>query len=165
MRRLLSILVLASLPALARDLPWQSMNMVGSARLSYMFWPVYDARLYTPSGDYRFADSGPFALQLEYRRAFSGQALVEETRRQWQEMGLEEDPSWIPALAALLPDVTAADAITLHVDSAGTSRFYFNDILLGSIDDSAFSRAFAAIWLSPATSRPDLRNTLLGEKP
>lgn len=159
---LIGALALCSGLPLAAEPPWHGMQLVGSARLSFLLWPVYDAHLYTPTGNFDSPAMPPFALQLEYWRDFPQDSLVAETRRQWQAQGVTEHPDWTRRLAMILPDVSKSDTITLYVDGAGNSTFYFNDTTLGTIADSTFSQAFAGIWLSPATTRPDLREALLG---
>ena len=42
------------------------------------------------------------------------------------------------------------------------SAFYFNDNLVGSIEDPMFGPLFVDIWLSEKTSEPKLRQQLLG---
>ena len=143
--------------------PWDSLQLTGEARLKVLFWNVYDARLYTAEGRYR-ERAWPIALQLDYLRDIESSDLVEETFRQWQEQGLDGHPridQWLARLGKLWPDVTAEDAITLVVDARGQSSFYFNDVLLGGIDDPDFADYFAAIWLSENTTSPRVREKLI----
>jgi len=148
---------------MASELPWQGFQQIGNARLSVLFWRVYDARLYSPTPEFSFPGTRPFALELEYRRNFSRQNLVDETRRQWQAQGLDYREAWLEQLAVLLPDVIEQDRITLFVDAAGRSVFFLNDEELGVIGDQEFSMAFARIWLAEQTAHPDFRKALLGE--
>ena len=73
---------------------------------------------------------------------------------------------------ARLVDGSGADARMADVSVTGDritgehrpgvgARFYFNGRLRVVVDDANFSRAFFAIWLSPDTSEPRLRNALL----
>ena len=41
-------------------------QLVGEARMTYLFWKVYDARLYAPEG--KWQPTQPFALELKYLR-------------------------------------------------------------------------------------------------
>ncbi len=145
--------------------PWQQLQLVGEAELKFFFWHVYEARLYSDSGNFAFSQTRPFALELQYRRQFSSQQLVEETRKQWQAIGIDTDSkdnaSRLSNLENLLNDVDIGDVITLYVDAQGASNFYFNGRLLGTIADSAFTEQFAAIWLSEKTTRPDFRDNLI----
>ena len=147
----------------AQAVPWENLQLTGEARLKVLFWNVYDARLYTAEGRYR-ERSYPIALQLDYLRDIASTDLVDETLRQWQKQGLDGHPrigDWLRQLALLWPDVTEDDAITLVVDTDGHSRFYFNDTLLGGIDDPEFADHFAAIWLSDNTTSPRVREQLI----
>lgn len=150
--------------------PWQELDQVGEARLNFYFWPVYNASLYSNTPVFNFPTTRPFALQLDYLRAFTRQQFVEETRRQWQDMDDTRDvaadksrhDAWLDQLEQILRDVNKTDTITLYVDKAGSSTFYLNETLLGSINDSVFTERFAAIWLSEETTRPGFRKSLLG---
>ena len=147
----------------AQALPWENLQLTGEARLKVLFWNVYDARLYTADGRYR-ERSYPIALQLDYLRDIASSDLVDETLRQWQEQGLDGHPrmdDWLDRLAELWPDVSEDDAITLVVDAEGRSQFYFNDRLLGGIEDREFADYFAAIWLSDNTTSPRVREQLI----
>jgi len=171
---MLSIVLLLSVPLQAQissaQLPWQELNQVGEARLNFYFWPVYKASLYSNTTAFNFPMTRPFALQIDYLRAFTRQQLVEETRRQWQVMsGVSDEETgkaiqddWLQQLDQILRDVNKTDVITLYVDQAGSSAFYFNETLLGVINDPVFSERFAAIWLSEQTTRPGFRKSLLG---
>lgn len=46
----------------------------------------------------------------------------------------------------------------------GSSTFYRNGEQLGVIADPGFGRQFLDIWLSPNTSRPELRLALTGQQ-
>ena len=60
-----------------------------------------------------------------------------------------------------LPTLLRGDRITgVHVPGSG-ARFYLNGKLLGEVADDAFSRLFFGIWLSPKTSQPRMRETLV----
>jgi hypothetical protein len=145
--------------------PWQQLQLVGEAELKFFFWHVYEARLYSNNGNFVFSETRPFALELHYKRKFSVQQLVDETRKQWKAIGIDADSkdnaTRLNTLGSLLGDVDNGDIITLYVDAQGASNFYLNERLLGTIADSAFTEQFAAIWLSEKTTRPDFRDNLI----
>jgi hypothetical protein len=60
------------------------------------------------------------------------------------------------------PDVREDDVLALEMSASGRSTFLLNGKPLGSIDDPEFGPSFLAIWLSPDTSRPELRRLLIG---
>jgi hypothetical protein len=59
--------------------------------------------------------------------------------------------------------VNKGDTIAFDVDAKGVSRFYFNGVWVGTINDPDFAPSFIAIWLSPDTSRPAHRDGLLAD--
>jgi hypothetical protein len=140
-----------------------ALQMVGQARLSVMFWPVYDSRLYSPDGNYS-EKTRPLRLEIQYLRDVEAQDLVANTRKEWQHLGMGDvkQQQWLAALERLWPDVGENDVLALVVDEQDRSTFLLNGKALGTIDDPAFGGDFLAIWLSPETSRPDLRLALLG---
>jgi hypothetical protein len=158
------LLLCCLLPALVRAqaLPWQQLQILGEASLNFLIWPVYNATLYGPPERFSFPQTRPFALALEYKRAFNTEQLVAETRKQWQEIGVKDTEAWAAILEGIFTDVQEGDAITLYVDETGASYFYFNQQYLGVINDPVFSEQFAAIWLSEKTTRPGFRDKLLG---
>jgi hypothetical protein len=103
-------------------------------------------------------------LEIQYLRDFDAQALVEQTGEEWNHLQIshERRDQWLEQLATLWPDVGKNDVIALEIDSANRSTFYFNSEILGVIDDADFGEHFVAIWLSPNTSRPALREALIG---
>ncbi len=161
-KTLLCTMLLAAF-ANAQALPWERLHLTGEARLKVLFWNVYDARLFTADGSYA-EDRYPVALQLNYLRDIDKGDLVDETRNQWRQQGLDGHPrieTWLAELTDLWKDVRKNDAITLVVDSAGRSSFYFNDELLGYISDPDFAGYFTAIWLSENTTSPRVREQLI----
>ncbi|MGL5359930.1 MAG: chalcone isomerase family protein, partial [Shewanella sp.] len=58
----------------------------------------------------------------------------------------------------------AGDHLSFHIIDGQRSQFFFNQQPLNLIEEPQFAEAFLAIWLSPRTSRPELRAQLLGEK-
>ena len=151
---LLATTVLAATP---------SLTMVGEARLNVMFFSVYDSRLYTEDGRY-IADQRPLRLEIEYLRNIKAKALVEQTGAEWDHLQVthERRGAWLEELTALWPDVGKNDVIALELDADNRSTFYFNGEKLGVMEDADFGEYFVAIWLSPDTSRPALREALLG---
>lgn len=139
------------------------LQMVGEARLNVMFFSVYDSRLYTEDGSYA-PDKRPLRLEIEYLRNIKAKALVEQTGAEWDHLQVahERRDAWLAELEALWPDVGKNDVIALELDADNRSTFYFNGNKLGTMEDADFGEYFVAIWLSPDTSRPALREALLG---
>jgi len=137
--------------------------MVGQARLDFMIWPIYDSRLYSVDGNYQEGQL-PLRLEIQYLRDVNAVDLVKHTQSEWQRQGLSPagQQQWLAALSRLLPSVKKNDVLTLLVDEQGSSAFSVNGEPLGRIEDPHFGQHFLAIWLSPNTTRPELRQALLG---
>ena len=148
---------------LAGNAQAEQLQLVGKARLEVLFWSIYDSRLYTADGRYRDGQR-PLRLELEYLRDIEAADLVEQTRNEWQHLQLpvQEKELWLEELARLWPDVREDDVLALEMRESGRSTFLLNGKPLGSIDDPQFGPSFLAIWLSPDTSRPELRRSLIG---
>ena len=65
-----ALLFLVLFPGLlfAQPAPWDELELVGAARLRFLIWPVYQARLYSDATPFRFPAERPFALELTYLR-------------------------------------------------------------------------------------------------
>lgn len=138
---------------------------VGQGRLKVWGFEVYDASLWASPGfnAQRFHEQR-FALELHYLRAFKGRDIAArsiEEMRALDRITPEQATRWQQAMDGLFPDVERGDRITgVHVPGSG-ARFYLNGRLRGELADADFSRLFFGIWLSPRTSQPALRETLL----
>ena len=140
-------------------------RLVGSGGLRIFGFKIYDAQLWASPGlrADNFATQA-LALELRYLRAFEGQAVAERSISEMRRAGpLSEELAdrWTAALRSLLPDVKNGDRIMgVHRPGVGAT-FWMNGKPLGEIRDAEFARRFFGIWLSPATSEPDLRKALL----
>jgi hypothetical protein len=157
-------LVLATGSAQARESA-PELQMVGEARLKVLFWSVYDSRLYTADGDYQ-AGERPVRLDIQYLMNIDADDLVARTASEWeaQQRSHERQEQWLQALSNLWPDVSESDTISLEILADNRSVFYRNGELLGTLDDPEFGQYFLDIWLSPETTRPELRERLLGQR-
>lgn len=141
----------------------QPMQLVGEAQLKFLFWSVYNSRLYSADGSYTQGQR-PLRLEIQYQLDAEAKDLIARTRDEWDHLSVEPglQEQWSAELAVLWPDVSADDTLTLAIDAQGRSTFYHNETLLGVIEDPRFGARFLDIWLSSDTSRPDLRLSLLG---
>lgn len=137
----------------------------GEAKLSVLFWDVYESALYTPVGACQ-PEARPLKLEITYLRDIPAADLIKQTRKEWEAQDLEhpKHPEWLATLGTLWPDVKEGDRLELHVDENNISTFYFNGEKLGEIWEPLFGEHFAGIWLSPNTTRPELREALLGDR-
>ena len=157
-------LVPAALPAeVAAELP--GALWTGSARLRFFGFDVYDSHLWVAPGfkAAQFEQHG-LALELSYLRALSGRDIAERSLKEMKragELSAQQSQRWLAALQDAIPDVKAGDRITgLHSPGVG-ARFWHNGQPRPPVRDPEFSRLFFGIWLSSATSEPQLRSGLL----
>lgn len=156
-----SLLLLAvSAQSVASPQSWQP---VGSSDMSWTFFKLYNITLLTGDGQYD-AGTYPQALEIRYYRNIDNEDLVKATADQWRKLGIPESRSrdWLSSLRSLWPDIRENDTLRIEVDVDGSNRFLHNGNDIGGIEDSEFSDSFLAIWLSPDTSRPDIRKKLVG---
>jgi hypothetical protein len=121
---------------------------------------VYEATLWSAGDD---PQRPPLALKLTYKRKISGRDIAEASVKEIRNLGIADEKQlaqWGEKMAKIFPDVRPGDHI-LGVHLPEGARFFYNDQLVGSIEEPAFARAFFAIWLDPKTSAPDLRTALL----
>lgn len=140
-----------------------ALKKCGEARLTVMFWDVYDSTLYAPQGEYR-PGVRPLRLEIRYLRNIKAKDLVKQTQKEWQAQGVmsPQHSKWLTQLSDFWPDVTDNDVISFDIDAAGASTFSFNGAVVGQINDTQFGEDFAGIWLAPTTTRPELRAALIG---
>jgi hypothetical protein len=150
-------------PEVARGLPGG--QRLGSTRMRVFGFSVYDATLWVEPG---FAaesfEKHPLALTLTYLRDLKSLAIAE---RSLVEMGRSaalspaQSQAWLAAMQASFPDVRSGDRLTgLHHPTRG-AEFWLNGLARPGVPDAEFSRLFFGIWLSAATSEPEMRRALL----
>lgn len=140
-------------------------KLVGQAKMTYLFWDVYDARLYAADGQWQA--STPFALELNYLRDLDGEAIAKRSVEEIRKQGFSDEAvlaRWYQQLSAILPDVKKGTRLTGVVDQNKHTRFYLDGQPLAEVNEPLFSTWFFNIWLSEATSEPKLRAQLLGEQ-
>lgn len=138
-------------------------QVVGKKMFSYLFWDVYEASLLAPDGKYDA--SKPFALILDYQRDLDGKKIAERSITEMEKQGVNDKSKleeWLSIMSGIFPDVSEGDVITGIATKEKKSLFYLNGTLIGTVDDTAFTDQFFAIWLSEKTSEPALRRALLG---
>ena len=137
---------------------------VGTGKLTFMFWHVYTATLFAPSGTW--AADAPFALHIVYHMDIEGEDITSRSLQEMQRQGLE-DPETLRRfgawMTAIFSDVTDGTTLTGIRDRAGGTLFYKDGTYIGAVRDTEFTQRFFAIWLAPDTSEPSLRRRLLGE--
>ena len=137
---------------------------VSVARLTHLFWDVYDIALYAPNGQYN--PEQPFALQITYLLDLKGEKIAEAGRKEMKKLGMKDKKTlkeWETKMTEIFPDVSEGETLTGIRGSDGFSYFYNDGKFIGTVQDPEFTHYFFNIWLSPETSRPSLRRDLLGK--
>ena len=150
-------------PELAQALP--QARLLGSARLKVWGFEVYDSRLWATAAFSAASPAAtPLALELTYLRDFKAQDIAERSlkeMRRSQPLSDAQAARWKADLLRVIPDVRAGDRILgVHRPGQGAA-FWFNGKPTGEVRDEDFSARFFGIWLSPATSEPQMRAALL----
>lgn len=137
----------------------------GQGRLRFLGLSVYDAALWVEPGfEPEAFERHRFVLDLHYLRNLNGKAIAERSLQEMRRVGSISDAQaerWLAGMTRLFPDVKDGDHIAgLNLPGQG-ARFTFNGEPLGDLMEPEFARLFFGIWLSPATSEPRLRQSLL----
>jgi hypothetical protein len=142
----------------------------GAGKYAVLFITAYDAELWTDAPVWSM--SAPFALTLRYHMSFSADYLISRTLREMKHVdpSLSEAQlaSYRKAMAFFAP-ASSGDEMTMlyqpgQPGATGSVRFFKNGVLTGDISQPGFAQDFFGVWLSPATSDPDLRKSLLDLK-
>jgi hypothetical protein len=172
MRKFFYALLLLASSAHAADTPPEIASYIhaskpyGTATVTYAFFTVYDAALWTDTKP--FSMDKPFALTLHYKHDFSASALVNKTTELMKEVDNVPEAqlkAYGEQLMKLWPDVQSGDTITAISLPGKKTIFYYNGALKGAVDDPAFNKPFFDIWLSPKTTEPAARAALLTRNP
>ena len=148
--------------AIAEVIP-ESHRLIGTGRLTVLFWDIYNIQLWAPDGHYR--PDKPFALELQYQRSVDRKTIAKTSVEEIQQQAnLERDllADWQMQLIQVFPDIQKGDRLIGLYHPQMPSQFFLNGKLIGEIDDADLSRHFFDIWLSEETSKPQLRLQSLG---
>jgi hypothetical protein len=149
---------------IANSLP--TVEFVGKGKLTFFGLEVYESSLWvTPNFKGLTFENHGFALELHYFRNFTALDIAKRSIEEMQRIEPVPDQKvalWIKTLSEAFPNVKKGDRIVgVHKPGFGVT-FWHNGKRSGEIRDADFSRQFFGIWLSPKTSEPKLRMTLLG---
>ena len=139
-----------------------ALKVVGQAQMRWLMFPLYRVTLKTADGRYQ-ENRYPQMLDILYLRNIDKQDLLTATDGEWKRLGvsLTQRQQWIKQLSNLWPSIKRGDKLAIQVGPEGENHFIYNDKKIGGIADKQFGPAFLAIWLSPKTSRPGIRQRLL----
>jgi hypothetical protein len=136
---------------------------VGSGRLTYIFWNVYDATLYAPEA--QWSQSEPYALSISYLRKLKGKEIAKTSAEAIRDLGFSDEKTlhdWYRKMLMIFPDVDENTTLIGVRSNKGQTIFYNNGKIAGVMTDPAFADWFFGIWLNEKTQKPDLRRRLLG---
>lgn len=139
----------------------------GRGRMSFIGLHLYDIRLF--GGAQRVGSdwaTTPLALAIDYARSFDGGRIAERSLAEMKRQGTIDAATgerWLAAMRRLFPDVQAGDRLTGMQRPGEAALFFLNGSPRGEVRDAAFTQRFFGIWLSPQTSEPALRDSLLGD--
>jgi len=136
---------------------------LGSGRLTYLGWSVYDATLYSKNKKFSFKD--PFALTLSYHMAAKGNDIAKITIQEMRNLGLKDElrlATWYRQMQTIFPNVQKGTELTGVYSPENGTQFFLKQNSIGTIKDKQFGKWFFKIWLSEKTSFKSLRLQLLG---
>lgn len=137
-------------------------RLAGEGGFSWFGLSVYEAALYV--GPQGYAPGQRFVLDLRYARSLQGARIATASIEQMQKIGAgtaAQHAQWLSSMQAIFPDVQDGTRLTAIFSPQAATRFLRDGQPLAGIADPEFGPAFAAIWLSPATTAPKLRMQLL----
>ena len=139
--------------------------LVGEARFKVLLFPVYDASLYAPKGNYR--KSGPLALELNYLFDVEKERIVNQTVKTFERRKLGSDADvakWRKIMGEHFSDVQKGDRILLAFPDLQTVVFSTNGSEPTFVSDAGFAEAFKDLWLGDNVRNKGFQNQLLGLK-
>ncbi|SEL76639.1 Chalcone isomerase-like [Colwellia chukchiensis] len=142
----------------------ENFQLLGKAKLSVLFWDIYESQLLTSDAKVPFSSACQCILfKIRYLRAISNQELVANTEAQWQHLQVDKDiyRGYLTKLARIWPDIQAGDQLSL-LSQGEITVFYFNQQKIAAIKSPTFAKLFLGIWLDKNTSEARLRQQLLG---
>lgn len=140
-------------------------QLVGTGKMIYLVWKVYEAQLHTSDGTWN--NNLPYALTLKYLRDFDGNDIAKRSIKEMKKQGFleaENAQHWLKQMGEIFPDVKQGETLTGVFNADRTTVFFKGNEQIGLITDSDFGERFFAIWLSEKTSAPSLRRKLIGEQ-
>jgi hypothetical protein len=137
----------------------------GSGKYAVLFITAYDTELWTDTPEWSM--NAPFALTLRYHIGFSSSYLLNRTLREMKgvdpKLSDADIERYRKAMAFFAP-ASSGDEMTMLYQPGQPTRFFKNGAQTGEVSEPGFAQDFFGVWLSPNTSEPDLRKSLLNLK-
>ena len=167
-RALIFLGLLMAMPASALAAPAEIAAVVhagapyGTGKYAVLFITAYDAELWTDAA--RWSMDAPFALTFHYHMGFSADYLVTRTLREMRHVNpslSDADLGRYKKVMAFFAPASSGDEMTMLYQPGRPVRFFKNGAPTGEVSEPGFATDFFGVWLSPGTSDPDLRASLL----
>jgi|SaaInl7_100m_RNA_FD_contig_31_1212030_length_1053_multi_5_in_0_out_0_2 hypothetical protein len=147
------------------QLPQIDGKRIGKAKLTVWGFNIYNASLYSESGEYQPSTNidDKLTLVIDYKVNIDQRKLLEQTDKLWKALNISASKRriWIEQLSLVWTSIKKKDRLVFF---ASTQCFQHNGNDIGCIDDPEFSEAFLDIWLSKKTEYPKQRLQLIGAK-
>ncbi len=137
--------------------------LVGQGDFRFLFFDLYEARLYAPRGQYRPQE--PVALELIYARRLYGDRIAKASIDEMRRMGVNDEKiltEWGQKMTTIFPDVNKGTRLVGSYRPQKGTRFYRDGQFIGQVMGDNFAKAFFGIWLDENTRAPRLRTKLIG---
>ena len=137
-------------------------KLVGEVNYSHLFWDLYDAKLFSETGDF---EENKFALVLKYNTKISRKSVVKETINQLKkqkEYTEEELDELRTLLKNTFKDIKVDDTF-IGIRENNTAYFYFKHEKVLETKDLEFINLFFNIWLREDSPNPAFTKKLLGQ--
>ena len=137
-------------------------KLVGEVNYSHLFWDLYDAKLFSETGDF---EENKFALVLKYNTKISRESVVKETINQLKkqkEYTEEELDELRTLLKNTFKDIKVDDTF-IGIRENNTAYFYFKHEKVLETKDLEFINLFFNIWLREDSQNPAFTKNLLGQ--
>ena len=161
------MLIYIAFPANAAD-GWRAelpdLKLVGSGKLKVFFMDIYKLRLYSANGRYSSEDN--FVLEFEYFKPVSKSTIVDASISELSKLydvTVEQKKLWRQILNRGISDMVTGETAAVIFLKTGKIKFYLLNRLQASFDAPKFKKYFASIWLGKKSSRPKLKQQLLGQ--
>ncbi len=137
----------------------------GTGKYAVLFITAYDTELWTDAAQWSM--NAPFALTLRYHIGFSSSYLLNRTLREMKgvdpKLSDADIERYKKAMAFFAP-ASSGDEMSMLYQPGEPVRFFKNGASTGEVSEPGFAQDFFGVWLSPNTSDPDLRKSLLNLK-
>ena len=143
---------------------YPDLQEVGTGILKVFFMDIYSLTLHSRERNYKVSDH--FALEFNYKKSVSKKTIVDASIDELSKapsVNSLEIEAWRQILEKGISDMQAGEKASVVFSKSGNVEFWSENREPISFQDLKFAKNFAAIWLGPKTSHPNLRLALLGK--